>query len=157
MIVSSLSTELIILQPNWIRWYIVINVSVLCKNGTVMFKVKVTGEGQNFIESLCILYLLYYWSLAKQTRYADVLFLITKASTGKWTYTDCNTLTYCITRQRGGGDILPTKRFWGFLVMWLMDCYVNTILCDMIAMLQHQCATWFPHYHNSVKLDQNTI
>ena len=60
MTVSTISTGLLILlQPHLIGWYIIISKSVLCKTLIVVFKVKITEQVQNFIESLCVLYLLY--------------------------------------------------------------------------------------------------
>ena len=60
MTVSTISAELLIFwQPNVIGWYIIIGYSVLCKDYNVVFKVKITVKAQNFIESLCTLYLLY--------------------------------------------------------------------------------------------------
>ena len=61
---------------------------------------------QNFVESLCILYLLYHCSLGNQSRCADLLLLITKPSTAKWAYTDSSTLSYTITRNTMA-SILP--------------------------------------------------
>ena len=90
------------LQPNSIGWYIIISWSVLCKKDIVVFKVRNTVKVQNFIESLCILYLLYQWSLGSQSRCADLLFIITKPSTTKLAYTDSFTLTYTITRHKTG-------------------------------------------------------
>ena len=46
---------LILLQPNLIGWYIIINWSALCKNQIVVFKVKITVKVQNFIESFCLI------------------------------------------------------------------------------------------------------
>ena len=51
---------LILLQPDFIGWYIFISRSILCKNKIIVFKVKVTVKVQNFIESLCVLYPLYH-------------------------------------------------------------------------------------------------
>ena len=71
---------------------------------------------QNFIESLCIVYLMYHWSLCTQTRCTELLLIITKPTTTKWAYTDSSTLICSITRhttERGvggrGGGILPRK------------------------------------------------
>ena len=65
---------------------------------------------KNFIESLCILYLLYHWSLGNRGRCADLLYIIIKPSTTKWTYSDSSTLTYTITRHTTGrAGILPRK------------------------------------------------
>ena len=53
----------------------------------------------------CILYLLYHWPLGNQSRCADLLLLITKASTTKWVYTDSSTwLTFAVSlgTQREG-------------------------------------------------------
>ena len=95
MAISTISAELLIfLQPNVIGWYIIIGYSVLCKDCIVVFKVKITVKAQNFIESLCTLYLLYRWFLGSQSRYADLLFKIAKPSTTKWAYTDSSFLTY---------------------------------------------------------------
>ena len=83
--VSAISAELLIfLQPDLIGWYIIMSWSALCKNEIVVFKVKITVKVQNFIESLCILYHLYHWSLWNQRRCADLLFIITKPSARKW-------------------------------------------------------------------------
>ena len=60
------------------------------------------SDNQNFIESLCSLYLLYHWSLANQWRCASLLFIITKPSTTKWACTDSSTLTYTVTRHTVG-------------------------------------------------------
>ena len=114
---STIFAELLIfLEPNLIRLRIIISWSVLCKNKIVVFKVKITVKVQNFIESLCVLYPLYHWSLGNQRRCADLIFLVTKPSTAKWAHTDCSTLTYTIARHitagvRGGGigRILPRK------------------------------------------------
>ena len=112
MAVSTISAELLnFFQPDLIGWYIIISWSVLCKNYIVIFKVKITVKIHNFIESLCIICLLYHWSLGMQRRCADcadLLFIITKPSTTKWGYTDSSTLTYTITRHTTGG-ILPLK------------------------------------------------
>ena len=71
---------------------------------------------QNCIESLCILYLLYHWSLGNQTRCADLLLLITKPSTTKWPHTDSSPLTYTVTSCR------LTSTWWGCcrLCFWLV-------------------------------------
>ena len=66
-----------------------------CKNWMVVF--KVTAKVQNFIESLCVSYLLYHWSLGDQTRCADLLLLITERSSRKWAFTDRNILGWNIT------------------------------------------------------------
>ena len=58
---------------------------------------------KNFTKYLCILYLLYQWSLGNQRRCADLLFIITKPNTTKWAYTDSSTLTYTITSHTMGG------------------------------------------------------
>ena len=75
--------------------------------------VKITLKVQNFIESLCILYPLHYWSLCIQRRCANLLFIITKPSTTQWAYTDSSTLTCTITRHAMGwggvGGILQCK------------------------------------------------
>ena len=95
-----------LLQPIFFGRYIIISLSVLCKNKIVVFKVKVIVKVQNFIESLCISYLLYHWSLDNQTRCVDLLFLITKPSTTKWAYTDSSTFTFriiSINRHTTGG------------------------------------------------------
>ena len=52
----------------------------------IVFMVKITVKVQNSTESLCIMYLLYHWSLGSQTRCADLLLIITKSSTTKWAY-----------------------------------------------------------------------
>ena len=55
---------------------------VFCvKNQIVVFKVMIKVQVQNFIESLCILYLLYHWSLGNQTKCTDLLKIIIKPST----------------------------------------------------------------------------
>ena len=57
-------------------------------------------KAQSFIESLCILYLLYHDRLAtKDGVLIYILFIITKPSTTKWAYTDSSTLTYSIIRH----------------------------------------------------------
>ena len=78
-------------------WYIIISWSVLCKN-QIVFKAKITVKVENLIESFCILYLLYHWSLCNQNRCVDLLFMITKTSTTKWVFTDSSTLTDTIAR-----------------------------------------------------------
>ena len=90
-------------------WYIIISWSVLCNNWIVDFKVMVTVKIQNFIESLCILYLLYHWSLGNPTRCADVLLLITKPSTAECAYTDSNASTYSVTGHATQGRV-----GWGY-------------------------------------------
>ena len=48
MTASTIPTELLIyLQPNLMRWCIIINWSVLCENWIVVFKVKITVQVQN--------------------------------------------------------------------------------------------------------------
>ena len=80
------------------------------------FKVKNTVQLQNLIESLCISYLLYQWSLGNQTRCADLLLIISKPITTKWAYTDSSTLTYTIIRLTVGGE-------WGvFCCAWQHFC-----------------------------------
>ena len=80
-------------------------------------------KDQNFIESLCILYLLYYWSLCNETHCVYLLLLITKPSTTKWVYTDSRALTYSIIRQtmRGysaaQGDKPCLSCVWSFLLL----------------------------------------
>ena len=102
MTVCTISAELLIfLRPNLIGWHIIVSLSALCKNYIFVFKVKITVQVQNFIESLCILYLKYHWSLCNQS-YADLLFIITKPSTTEWAYTDSSTLSYTITRHTMG-------------------------------------------------------
>ena len=72
-----LSTELLILlEPNLIEWYLIKSWYVLSKNWIVVFKVKVTVKVQKFMESLCILYLLYHWSPGTQSRCADETLLL---------------------------------------------------------------------------------
>ena len=77
---------------------------------------------QDFIESLCILYLLLHRSLYHQRGCADLLFIITKPSTTKWANTDSSTLTYTTTRH--------TKGWVGYFVAqgdkpWLIsDCFM---------------------------------
>ena len=74
MTLSTTSTELLIfLRPPLIGWYVIISRSGLCKNQIVVFKIKITVQVQNLIESSCILYLLYHWCLYNQTRCADLL------------------------------------------------------------------------------------
>ena len=61
MTVSTISTELlIILQANLVGWYIIISWGALCKNKIIVFKVKIIVKVRKFIESLCILYLVYH-------------------------------------------------------------------------------------------------
>ena len=55
------------------------------------------------MESLCILYLLYHWSLGNQRKCAGLLFIIPKPCTSKWAYTDSSNLTYTVTRHTTGG------------------------------------------------------
>ena len=62
-----------------------------------VFEIRVTMKVQNFIESLCTLYLLCHWSLGNQTRFVD--FLLTKPSTMKWACTYSSTLDYSIARH----------------------------------------------------------
>ena len=69
----------------------------------VVLKVEITVKVQNLIGSLCILYLLYHWSLGNQRKYADLLFIISKPSTRKWAYPNSSTLTCTITRHTKGG------------------------------------------------------
>ena len=77
MTLSTIPSEpLILLEPNVIGWYFTICWNVLCKNWIVVFKVKVTGRYQNFIESLSVLYLMYHLSLCHQIRCIDVLLLV---------------------------------------------------------------------------------
>ena len=55
VIVSTIFAEqLIILQPKFVGWHIICW-SVLCKDWTVLFKIKVTVKVQNLIECLSIL------------------------------------------------------------------------------------------------------
>ena len=58
LFLSYLLKVLTVLQPNLIGWYIIISWSVLCKIQIVIF--KTTEKVQNFIDALCILYLLYH-------------------------------------------------------------------------------------------------
>ena len=107
MAVSTIFAELlIVLQPNLIGWYIIVSWSVLCKKQQqmIVFKIKITGRVQNFIEFLCISYLLHHWSLGNQRKCADLLFVINELSTVKWAYTDSSTLTSTITRHTTGLD-----------------------------------------------------
>ena len=54
-----ISTELLIFfQPNQFKRYIIISWNVLCINWIAVLKVTVTVKVQNFIESLCSLYVL---------------------------------------------------------------------------------------------------
>ena len=70
----------------------------------VVLKVEITVKVQNLIESLCILYLLYHWSLGNHSSCADLLFIITKPSTTKWAYTDIAFwLTLSLGNKGGGG------------------------------------------------------
>ena len=62
-------------QLNLIEWHMIFW-SVLCKNLTFVFKVKVTVKVQILIRSLCILYFLYHWTVGNQTKCVDVLWLI---------------------------------------------------------------------------------
>ena len=122
MTVSTIYAELLIfLQSNLIGWYIIISLSVLCKNYIVVFKVKTTVQVQNFMEFLCILFHLYHWSRGNQ-RCTDILFIITNPSRTKWAYTDSSTLT--CTRSLG--------RQWGgyFAVQGDKPCFllVNTTI-----------------------------
>ena len=114
MTVFTISTELLIfLQSHFIGWYIIISWSFLCQNW-IVFKVTVIVKVQTFIESLCILYLLYHF-IDNQTRCADLILFVIKPSTTKWAYTESSTLTYSITKHAsvcvcvcvGGG--LPRK------------------------------------------------
>ena len=99
MTVSTISAELLIfLKPNLIGLYIIISWSVLCKNQIVVFEVKITVTVQNCIESLCVLYSLYHWSIGNQSRCAGLLLITTKPRTTKWACADSSTLTYTITR-----------------------------------------------------------
>ena len=75
----------------------------VCKNWIVVLKVKVSGEDQNFTESLCI-YLLYLRSLGNQTRCADLLLLIIKPNTTKRAFAESRTLTYSIIRHTVRGN-----------------------------------------------------
>ena len=101
----------------WVSWYFepsqpqritlglkqtsICPLSVFCVK--IRFFFKVTEKVQNFIESVCILYLLYHRSLGNQSRCADLLvLLITKPSTPKWACTDSGTLTHSITRHTTG-------------------------------------------------------
>ena len=109
----------------------------------LFFKVKITVQVKNFIESLSILYLLCRWSLGNQRGCADLLFIVTKPSTTKLAYTDSSTLTCTITRHTkvgfgveillhkatdlvlgGGGGItvLVTKRVFDWKI--LLKCVV---------------------------------
>ena len=110
MPVSTISAEMLIfLQPDLIGWYIITSWSVLCKNYIVLFKVKVTVSILNYIESLCILYLLYHWSLGNQRKCADLLFIVTKPTATKWAYADSSTLTYTITRHTTRGGVVISQ------------------------------------------------
>ena len=60
MTVFAISMELLFfLQPDLFEWYIVISRSVYVKI-KVVFEVMVRVKVQNFIESVCILHLLYH-------------------------------------------------------------------------------------------------
>ena len=76
---------------------------------------------QNFLESFCILYLLYHWSLGNR-RCADLLCIITKPSTTKWAYTVSSTLTYTITRHTTGlgGWVVFCHSRWQTLLLLLL-------------------------------------
>ena len=65
-----------ILLPNLVLWCIIMSRSVMQKDWFAIFKVKVTVKVKNFIESLCIIHLLYHWSFGNQTRCAELLLII---------------------------------------------------------------------------------
>ena len=102
---------------------------------------------QNFIKSLCILYLLCRWSLSNQTRCAVLLLLITKPSTTKWTLTDRNTFTCSIIRHSTGGYFAAqgnkscliygnTNVFnWMYLYLVMM---IDVSLCAALNLLMKQ-------------------
>ena len=115
------------LHPDLVGWHSIISWRVgLCVCVSKLdccFKVKISVKDQNFIESLCILYLLYYWSLCNDSHCTYLLLLITKPSTTKWVYTDSRALTYSIIRHtiRGyssaQGDKPCLSCVWWFLVL----------------------------------------
>ena len=103
-------------------------------------------KDQNFIESLCILYPLYYWSLCNETHCAYLLLLITKPSTTKWVYTDSRALTYSIIRQtmRGysaaQGDKPCLSCVWWFL--FLLFFWHENATMSFLLLLGSIAACW---------------
>ena len=95
---------MILLQPNLVLWYIIINVTILRKDQIAIFRVS-PGETlcgwlgskhqlTDYIQDHChsdgselhwlsVLYFLYHWYPRNQTRYADVLLLLTLPSGNK--------------------------------------------------------------------------
>ena len=80
-------------------------------------------QSQNFIESLCILYLLYHWFLGKQTSCVCTITNHQSKYNHVGIYTDSNTLTYSIARHttgEGGGYFAaqgdkPCYQCWWFV------------------------------------------
>ena len=86
--------------------------------GWIIFKVKISIKVQNLIESLCILYLLYHWSLGNETRCADSLLLKTKPSTSGHILTVALWLTGSLDIQRG--LFCRTRRQTLFLISFFL-------------------------------------
>ena len=109
-------------------WMFVTKNMVMHHHEPVVFKVMVTVMS---IESLCILYLLYHWSLGNQTRCADIL--TTNPSTTMWAYTDSNTLTLNYRMGGGGGQGNQTL-FCFHCVVELFFFFKLELLEDLLCM-----------------------
>ena len=106
------------------------------KNKIVVFKVKITVTVQNFIESLCILYLLYHWSLGNQRRCAYLLFIITNQAQQSW-----HILTVALWLTLSLGTL------WGLGVFcharWQTVCCCLLTLCVFWSFLRKLVVTLF--------------
>ena len=126
---------------------------MFCVKNRLLFsrsRSRCMSDNQNFIESLCSLYLLYHWSLANQWRCASLLFIITKPSTTKWACTDNSTLTHAITRHTTGGYFaLQGDKPWFFFSPSYF-CTYSGVIIDIAPHLEKKTLFFLGHHKSKI-------